>query len=212
MDLLAAIRDSRFYPLPHQVIYSLLRAYKRPNDKIHSLLHQQVLTSVKKGLYIAGPAITSTLPEPFLLANCILGPSYVSLDTALSFHGWIPEQVFEIASMTTKSSRKFDTTAGFYTYTHLPLPYYAFGIQQAQLAEERFALVAAPEKALFDKVIATAGLTIRSKTQATDYLLENLRIDEEKLQSANTAAMQSWLDDASKRESLAFIIKAIEAL
>lgn len=212
MDYRAAIRNYSNHPIPHQVIYALLRHYRRPNDKIHSLLSQGVLESVKKGLYIAGPALTFVKPEPFLLANHILGPSYVSLDTALSFHGWIPERVFEIASMTTKASRKFDTTMGLFTYTHLPLPYYAFGIQQVQLADEQFTLVSTPEKALFDKVITTAGITLRSKKQATAYLLEDLRIDEEKLKSADIAAMHSWLADASKRDGLALIIKAIEAL
>jgi hypothetical protein len=80
--------------------------------------------------------------SPFLLANHILGPSYVLLETALSYHGWIPEHVFEIASMTTKGGRSFETPAGYFAYIHLPLPYYAFGIQRVELADKQFALVA----------------------------------------------------------------------
>ena len=109
MDLYQAIRSYASQPLTHQVVVSLLKGYKRPNDKVHALLNEGVLESVKKGLYIAGPAIKTAKPEPFLLANHILGPSYVSLDTALSYHGWIPERVYEVASMTTKASRKFTT-------------------------------------------------------------------------------------------------------
>ncbi len=56
MDLYQAIRSYASQPLPHQVIVSLLKDYKRPNDKVHALLTEGVLQSVKKGLYIAGPA------------------------------------------------------------------------------------------------------------------------------------------------------------
>jgi predicted transcriptional regulator of viral defense system len=178
MDLYQAIGLYVSQPLTHQVVVSLLKDYKRPNDKVHALLREGVLKSVKKGLYIAGLGVKGSKPEPFLVANHILGPSYVSLDTALSHHGWIPEWVYEVASMTTKASRKFVTPLGVFTYIYLSLPYYAFGIQQAQLANEQYAMVVSPEKTLFDKVITTPGLTFRSQKQVLNYLLEDLRIDE----------------------------------
>lgn len=212
MDLYQAIRSYASQPLSHQVVVSLLKGYKRPNDKVHALLNEGVLESVKKGLYIVGPAIKTTKPEPFLLANHILGPSYVSVDTALSYHGWIPERVYEVASMTTKASRKFTTPLGVFTYTHLSLPYYAFGIEQVQLADEQYAMMATPEKALFDKVITTSGLILRSQTQVLNYLLEDLRINEDRLRECDLQKMSQWVQDASKAESLSLIIKAIKAL
>jgi predicted transcriptional regulator of viral defense system len=59
-------------------------------------LRDGLIIPVKKGLYIAGPALNSGKPEPFLLANHILGPSYISLETALAYHGFIPERVYEL--------------------------------------------------------------------------------------------------------------------
>jgi hypothetical protein len=212
MDLYQAIRLYASQPLTHQVVVYLLKDYKRPNDKIHALLREGVLQSVKKGLYIAGPAVNGTKSEPFLLANHILGPSYVSLDTALSYHGWIPERVYEVTSMTTKANRKFITPLGTFTYTHLSLPYYAFGIQQAQLANEQYAMVASPEKALFDKVITANGLIFRSRKQVLNYLLEDLRIDEYRLKECDIRSMSEWLQDASKKESLSLIVKTINDL
>ena len=212
MDLYQAIRLYAPQPLTHQVVISLLKDYKRPNDKIHALLRERVLESVKKGLYIAGPAVNGSKPEPFLVANHILGPSYVSQDTALSYHGWIPERVYEVASMTTKANRKFTTPLGVFTYTHLSLPYYAFGIQQAQLANEQYAMVASPEKALFDKVMTTNGLTFRSQKQVLRYLLEDLRIDEDRLKECDIQSMSEWLQDTLKKESLSLIIKTINDL
>lgn len=212
MDLYQAIRSYASQPLTHQVVVSLLKGYKRPNDKVHALLREGVLESVKKGLYIAGPAIKTVKPEPFLLANHILGPSYVSLDTALSYHGWIPERVYEVASMTTKASRKFTTPMGVFTYTHLSLPYYAFGIRQIQLADEQYAMMATPEKALFDKVITNRGLILRSRTQVLNYLLEDLRINEDRLRECDLQNMSQWVQDASKAESLSILVKTLKDL
>lgn len=212
MNLYQAISFYASQPLTHQVVVSLLKDYKRPNDKVHALLTEGVLESVKKGLYIAGPAINAAKPEPFLLANHILGPSYVSLDTALSYHGWIPERVYEVASMTTKASRKFTTPLGVFTYTHLSLPYYAFGIEQIKLADDQYAMMAAPEKALFDKAVTTSGLIIRSQKQALAWLLEDLRINEDRLRECNLQNMAQWVQDASKTDSLSIIIKTIKAL
>lgn len=212
MDLYQAIRSRASQPLTHQVVISLLKDYKRPNDKIHTLLNEGVLESVKKGLYIAGPAIKAAKPEPFLLANHILGPSYVSLDTALSYHGWIPERVYEVASMTTKASRKFTTPMGVFTYTRLPLPYYAFGIRQIQLVDEQYVMLASPEKALFDKVITTSGLILRSQKQVLSYLLEDLRINEDRLRECDLRSMSQWVQDASKTESLSMIVKILKGL
>src|SRR6202022_2922890 len=157
------------------------KEYKRPNDKVHALLQEGILVPIKKGLYIAGPAVNAGKPEPFLLANHILGPSYVSSDTALSYYGLIPERVYEITSMTTKAPRKYKTSMGLFSYTHLRLPYYSFGIRQVKLSDDKYVLVAAPEKALFDKVVTTAGILFRSPQMVRNYLLDDLRMDEDNL-------------------------------
>jgi predicted transcriptional regulator of viral defense system len=191
---------------------SILKDYKSPNDKIFSLVNEKVLATVKKGLYIAGPALSAYTPEPFLLANHIMGPSYISLDSALSYYGLIPERVYETSSVTPKSSRKFFTPAGMFSYTHLPLPYYSFGIKQEKLSDEQYVMMASPEKALFDKVATTSGLVLRSQKSAMDYLIENLRIDRDNLRDFDTGAMSAWLHNAPKKDSLSIIIKAINSL
>jgi hypothetical protein len=207
-----AIRSYSAQPLTHQLLLSLLKGYKRPNDKVHALLHEGALESIKKGLYIAGPTVETGKPEPFLLANHILGPSYISADTALSYYELIPERVYEVSSMTTKISRKFSTSMGLFGYTRLPLPYYSFGIRQVRLADEQYAMVASPEKALFDKVVTTSGLVLRSQKMVTSYLLEDLRMDEDSLKAFDTRAMSAWLPDAPKKESLSRMIKMIDNL
>jgi hypothetical protein len=146
------------------------------------------------------------------MANHILGPSYVSVDAALGYYGLIPERVYEISSMTIKAARTFQTPMGLFVYTHLRLPYYAFGIRQTKLADKQYALVASPEKAICDKVITTSGLVLRSLKNVMDYLLDNLRMTEEALKELDTKTMSMWVEDAPKKESLKMVIKAIERL
>ena len=212
MNLIQSIRELSAQPLTHQLLLSLLKGYKRPNDKIHELISAGIIEPVKKGIYLPTAKVSPKRTEPFLLANHLLGPSYVSFDSALSYYGLIPEQVFEISSATTKASRQFDTLSGTFSYIRLPLPYYSFGIRQLQIAENQNILIASPEKALFDKIINTTGLKLRSKTLAGDYLLENLRMDEDQLKHMDTEMMETWLEDSPKRESLTMIIKVIKTL
>lgn len=167
------------------------------------------LISLKKGLYIWG---SSPLPEKLSIANILYTPSYVSVESALSFYGLIPEQVFTVSSMTFKTSKKFINTLGNFEYIKIPTPYYSFGIKRVLIRDGQFSLMATSEKALMDKVITTAGTIIRSEIAAQKFLFENLRMDEEQLKLFNTKEMTTWLGFAPKKESLLNIIKVIENL
>ncbi len=170
------------------------------------------MQAVKKGIYVAGPAIEGLRVERFLIANHLLGPSYVSVETALSHYGMIPERVHEIASMTTKASRMFETPLGTFSYTHLPLPYYAYGLDSAQLAADQCTIIASPEKALCDKIVATKGVIFRSEKGVREYLIDGMRMDEERLNALDTDRMTEWLPHAPKSESLAKMIDMITRL
>lgn len=212
MDIQAALRELSNQPLTHQLLVGLLKDYKRPNDKILSLKADGLIEPIKKGLYIVGRSLGAERPESALLANHILGPSYVSMESAFAHYGLIPEKVFAVTSMTTKAFRKFQTNIGLYTYTNLPLPYYAFGLATVSLSKDQQAIMAIPEKALCDKIATTAGITLRSQSSARDYVFGNLRMEEEDLAKFDLNAMLSWLENAPKRESLEMLIKMIEKI
>ncbi len=188
----------------------LLREYNEPNDKIHYLIKNGTLQQIKKGLYSAGPGISSSKPEPFLVANHILGPSYVSMESALSYHGLIPEKVYEISSVTTKAARKFSTPLGVYSFNRLPLPYYTYGIRSVEIDQQHRFLIASPEKALFDKIITTAGVIFRSKTSALAYLEKDLRLDMDMIGNMDIAAMQSWIPTSPKKNTLSMLTDTIQ--
>lgn len=209
MELVQSIRQFASNPIPHHVMNWILKDYNQPNDKIHNLIKEGTLAQIRRGLYIAGPKITDVRPDPFLIANHILGPSYVSLESALSYHGLIPETVYQVSSMTTKASRKFSTPLGVYTYTRLPLPYYSYGILSVEIDKQQRFLIASPGKALFDKVITTAGVNFRSRSSVIRYLENDLRTDIDVLRKLNLSAMESWIPGSPKKESLTLLIETI---
>lgn len=212
MDFRYIAKQFNNAPFTRQVMLDMLKDYKRPNDKISELIKSGDLILLKRGLYIPGGNTDLTAPEPFLIANYLWGPSYISLETALSYWGLIPERVYEICSVTMKLSKKIKTPAGRFTYRFMPSPYYSFGIRSVELVSGQVALVATPEKALCDKIISTAGLTLRSITQTSNFLMDDLRIDRQGLQKLNVKELNSWIADAPKKDSLQMLIKTLNKL
>ncbi|MBN2251973.1 MAG: hypothetical protein JW724_07870 [Candidatus Altiarchaeota archaeon] len=52
----------------------------------------------------------------YYLANSLYSPSYVSLETALSFYGIIPEEAAAVTSVSTKPTRTFRNQRGLFIY------------------------------------------------------------------------------------------------
>ena len=190
----------------------LLREYKRPNDKINELVKKGELTTIKKGLYIPGPKTNVLTPAPFLVANHLWGPSYVSLEAALSYWGLIPERVYEISSVTVKTTKTYKTAMGRFSYLHASLPYYSFGIKSVSLTPKQVALIASPEKALCDKIVMTSGIFLRSTRQVQEFLIDDLRIEEELLRKLDLKEISSWVVDAPKKSSLEILVKTLRVL
>lgn len=84
----------------------------------------------------------------FYLANKIYFPSYISLESALSYYNFIPETVYSITSVTTKKTTSFYTKYGNFSYRKIKLSLF-FGY--SLLTNGNFtAKIAEPEKALLD--------------------------------------------------------------
>ena len=205
-------KDLGEVPFSRHLILEMLKDYKRPNDKISELIKKGELVSIRRGLYIPGKEADLPAPAPFLIANHLRGPSYISLEAALSHWGLIPEKVYEITSATMKISKKYKTPVGRFSYYYLPSPYYSFGIESIQLTPKQTVLIASREKAVCDKVILTSGITLRSTNQTMDFLLEDMRMDEDILRTLNRSVIHSWLNDAPKKGSLIMLIKTLDKL
>ena len=74
-----------------------------------------MLIRLKQGYYTF-PEYKEKPDYAFYFANRIYRPSYISLHTALSFYGMIPESVVQITSITTLKTASFNNTFAQYTY------------------------------------------------------------------------------------------------
>ncbi len=165
----------------YQMLLDALKDYARPRDKITGLLRRNDIVRIKKGLYIFGEAYARRPFSREIMANMIYGPSYISLDYALSYHGFIPERVEAVTSVTTKRSRRFATPLGLFIYHGIPPEAYPIGVDRVEIEGGRAFLIARPEKALADKIQADRGTGIRTQAEIQEYLIKHLRIDESAL-------------------------------
>jgi hypothetical protein len=84
----------------------------------------------------------------------LVEPSYVSFESALSFHGLIPEAVYTTMSACFQRDKKsFKTDFGVFNYHHVPTSVFLLEIERIQ-TESGPLLIATPLKALFDLVYA----------------------------------------------------------
>jgi hypothetical protein len=81
-----------------------------------------------------------------------------------------------------------------------------------RLTEFQTALIASPEKAICDKIVLTSGVLLRSVSQTIDFLIDDMRMDEEHLQNLDISAIQSWVEDAPKRSSLQMLVNTLQRL
>lgn len=132
---------------------------------LHRYSKKGYITRLKQNLYVLPDFVP---PEP-LLANRMVSPSYVSLEFALSYHQIIPETVYEITSITTKSTRRFEAAGKRYTYRSIQKKAFT-GYGTARQQGFSF-LIADPEKAYVD----SAYFNMR------DRLEPNPRADKKKL-------------------------------
>ena len=212
IDIARSLKEYVHTPLTRSVLLGILRRYKRPNDKISELIDQGILVMLRRGMYVPGATLGLPVPEPFLIANQLRGPSYVSLESALSYWGFIPERTYEVSSVTVKTSKKYTTAIGRFAYQYLPTPYYSFGIRTVQLSTDQYALIASPEKAICDKIVLTPQINLRSIKQAKAYLLQDLRIDAHDLHTLDRETLASWLDDAPKKNSIKMLLSTLKEL
>jgi hypothetical protein len=179
----------------YQTLIDALQGLAYPRNKINDLLKQRIIIRVKKGLYVFGDKYRRHPYSKELLANLVHGPSYVSLDYALAYHGLIPERVAALTSVTPNRTRRFSTPVGLFLYRQIPAPAYEEGVARVEGEHGQAFLIASPEKALADKVVSVRGAAIVSGAEMGRFLEEDLRIDA----GAARALSAETFDDYAER-------------
>lgn len=103
-------------------VFSLENIYKSFPDfsykQISRWQKDGFLIKIKQGFYtFADQKIDDYFL--FLIANKIYEPSYISLEKALKYYGLIPEEIFQITSVSTKKTNIFNNPIGSFSYRHI---------------------------------------------------------------------------------------------
>ncbi|MDA3932080.1 MAG: hypothetical protein PF513_05015 [Tenericutes bacterium] len=153
--------------------------YSDPLGKIHRELKKENLYTVVKGLYE-----TDRNTPGYFLSAYIYGPSYLSFEYALYYHGLIPEKVVVYTSATfqKRKSKKYKNTFGVFTYRDIPKSAYPYGIKIHVINGYSY-FIATKEKALCDRLYIAPPQT---SMKALKYLVfDDLRIDEDEFYDLN---------------------------
>ena len=163
--------------------FKCLFAIDRPQKQyalINKALHKKELVRLCRGTYVLAAKYRAPQLNPFSIACQMVQGSYVSLESALSYHGWIPERVETISCVLEKGrTRAFTNTIAHITYFKIPFNDYEFlnGILRVELLGKPF-FIAGPLRALCDLIYK------RKIEQANlEYCLESLRIEKNDLRA-----------------------------
>ena len=166
---------------------------------------------LRRGLYSIAPLYQRQQPHPFLVANHLQKASYVSLQSALSFYGLIPEVVNITTSVSTGRPERLDTPLGTFEFRHIKTEL-LFGYRMTELGEQS-ALIATPEKALLDLIYLQPGgdspaYLKELRLQNTEKLDKDLlrsqseKFNTQKLQNAVKGILQLISGESEKFEDL----------
>jgi len=138
-----------FYPLACFSIDQIYSAYPQfGRTNLTRWIRKGYIERLRQGYYTF-PDYKSKRDFSLYFANRIYKPSYISLHTALSFYGIIPEGVSQITSITSLKTASFKNLFGDYSYKNVKEDL-MFGYELKKMDENRSLMFATPEKALWD--------------------------------------------------------------
>jgi hypothetical protein len=148
---------------------------------VNRALKDGALIRLKRGIYVLNQRYRRDTLHPFVVAQALMPGSYVSFETALAYHGWIPEAVYTAASVTPGRKTLTQQTPNFGPFAFHPLALHDYQFLSS-VARVKFgtliAFIAEPLRAVMDLValrkIHWTGL---------EWLTVGMRIDEDQLLS-----------------------------
>lgn len=210
--LIKSLEQFGTVPFNRSSLVSVLRDYRRPNDKIAQMIESGLLLPLKKGVYVLGDDIRPGPVSLPLVANTLYGPSVVSADSALAWHGLIPEGVFGVTSVTARRARSYRTPLGEFNYLRIPASVYPVGIRIETTESRHGFMMASPEKALCDKLLLTRRIRLTSFSAMQQFLEEDLRLDMDELRRFDLSVVTAYQKGGLKVAALIQLQRVLESL
>ncbi len=141
----------------------------------------------------------------YFISNQMYAPSYISLETALSYYGFIPEGVFKTTAISTLKTQSFTTPIGVFSYQNLK-PNLYFGYQLIPFDKFNFK-IADPEKTILDY------LYLHSELNTEDHFFEmrfNILEMNRQLNLETLDAYKTRIDSNALSNRLKILLKFIK--
>jgi hypothetical protein len=158
--------------------------------------HDEVL-QLKPGLYCLADRLRRDSPHPFALAGLLYSPSFVSGESALWYHGLIPEALAQVDSVIADRSRTFTTPLGRFSYRRVPCRTLKAGVAARRVSDDEWAFVANPLRAIGDLVYVRKKVSW--KGDGLRFLTESMRVEETLLRDVSTADAEDVLETLNNR-------------
>ncbi len=144
---------------------------------------------LRRGCYLLAEPFRDHPVHPYALAQALVPGSYVSYETALAHHGWIPEAVYITASVAPGRKSSTYEHKSFGPFSFQPLATrrgYILELVEREQSTEQTMLVAKPIRALMDLVCSR-----KVEWQGMAWLQRSLRIDYEDLRQVTSSDIRT---------------------
>lgn len=160
--------------------FQLSRLIEGTSQRRYNLVNRAMnvgeLVRLRRGLYMLSEKYRSVPCHPYALAQMLVPGAYVSMETALSFHGWIPEAAYTTTSIVPgrKAKEFFIERMGQFSFYPLAIQQGAFLelVERIELSGQVL-LMASPLRALMDLVCYK-----KIEWQGLSWIEQGMRIDE----------------------------------
>ena len=155
---------------------------------------------IRRGLYCLARKYHKKGINLYVLAQHIYGPSYVSLESALSWHAWIPEAVHSITNASFKKSKEFNTPLGLFSYERIPQKLFYSEVKQLTDKSGNTFLMASPLKALVDYVYIH-----KKEWKGLEPVVSDLRIESDELKQVTGDSLECLINNYSNSRVKRFL-------
>ncbi len=188
----------------------LSRLLEGSDQRRHNLVNRAIkageMLRLRRGSYLLAEHFRDYSAHPFTLAQAFVPGSYVSFETALAHHGWIPEAVYTVASVTPKRKSVDYKHDVFGQFTFHPLAinkgYFLELVARKQIMEQTM-LLAEPFRALMDLVCLR-----KTQWQGLDWLIDGMRIDYDLLRQITGADIRT-LQQVYKQKRIKVFLESL---
>jgi predicted transcriptional regulator of viral defense system len=168
------------------------------------------LIKLRRGLYILNERYRQNKPSKFYLASRMVPHSYVSLESAMSYYGWIPERVTTVTSVHAGDrTKQFASSFGEFVFYRLLVNEFEFLTDIRRIEEINLQpfFIASPLRALMDFVAIK-----KIDWKGIEYLTIGLRIELDQLEKINRQDFLELKKVYRSRRALHFLESLKKAL